>query len=299
MAVGDGCLTISDGMMECVLAPGCGGSVVRLSLATPNGPFDVMRPSAPAALRPCEPLDLACFPMTPFSNRIAFGRLRYGGGTVELPVNRPPLPHPIHGHGWLLAWQVEARDAHSATLAYRHSGDAWPWAYRARQRFALHDGALVVDIEIHNESDGAMPAGFGLHPYFPKPPGTRLTAEVAAVWINDGAHIPDHRTPPPAQWDFTRGILMDDTVLDNGFTGWTGRARIDWPEGRALEIEADGAFTHLIVYAPPGQPWFCVEPASHMIDAFNRAAGGEPGTGAITLAPGARCGGRVVFRTAR
>ena len=34
-------------------------------------------------------------------------------------------------------------------------------------------------------------------------------------------------------------------------------------------------FGHLIVYTPPGEDFFCVEPVSHMTDAINRMDGDD------------------------
>jgi len=42
----------------------------------------------------------------------------------------------------------------------------------------------------------------------------------------------------------------------------------------------------LVVYTPPGRPFFCAEPVSHVTDAFNLAAAGRTDTGARALAAG-------------
>jgi aldose 1-epimerase len=53
-------------------------------------------------------LDTACFPLAPFSNRIAHGRFSFGGREVALAPNFPDSdhPHPLHGFGWLAAWET-------------------------------------------------------------------------------------------------------------------------------------------------------------------------------------------------
>ena len=71
------------------------------------------------------------------------------------------------------------------------------------------------------------------------------------------------------------------------FTGWTRRARISWPEhGRQLDIEAEAPLDFLVLYTPPGEPFFCAEPVSNITDAFNRADDAGINTGGIVLAPG-------------
>ena len=53
-------------------------------------------------------------------------------------------------------------------------------------------------------------------------------------------------------------------TLDNCFDGWDGRATIVWPARRLrLDLEASAPFRHLVIYVPPGQSFFCVEPVSH------------------------------------
>lgn len=81
------------------------------------------------------------------------------------------------------------------------------------------------------------------------------------------------------------------------FGGWDGRAEIHWREhDMTLSIEADAAFTHLVVYVPPGQDFFCVEPVSHANDGFNLLNQGVSGTGVALLAPGERQAGTIRFR---
>ena len=81
--------------------------------------------------------------------------------------------------------------------------------------------------------------------------------------------------------------MVDPIALDNCFVGWRRRAVIEWPESDArLVMTADAPLDFLVVYTPPGRPFFCVEPVSHVTDAFNLAAAGRPDTGARALEPG-------------
>jgi len=284
---------------EAVVSPRIGGSIARLTRDTAAGPVDLLRPAGAEALAGDAANDLGCFPLVPFSNRVAGGRFQFRGRTVTLPLNRPGCPHAIHGHAWEKPWAVEGRSAGSLRLTYRHAAGDWPWSYRATQILTLGDDGLTVDLELVNEGDGegdgAMPAGIGLHPYFPKPPGTVLTAGVRSVWLTDAGMLPTTRACPPPEWDFPAGRVMDACVIDNGFAGWDGRAVIDWPDGRGrLTLEAEGPFGHLVVYAPRGGDFVCVEPVTHMTDAVNRPH--EADAGVRVLEPGERLTGRVRFR---
>ena len=63
-----------------------------------------------------------------------------------------------------------------------------------------------------------------------------------------------------------------------------------------LEISASAIFGRLIVFVPPGQPFFAVEPVSHDTDAFNRP--GAQG-GLRVLAPGETLQGEMRFAARR
>jgi aldose 1-epimerase len=63
-------------------------------------------------------------------------------------------------------------------------------------------------------------------------------------------------------------------------------------DGDAREA-GEPLFDHLVVYVPPGQDFFCVEPVSHVNDGFNLLEHGVAGTGVLVLKPGKRLAGGV------
>jgi len=287
-------VALRHGAMDCLIAPACGGSIAAWTLTRAGVPVDLFRPASKAALAGDFAPDMACFPLIPFSNRVAGGRFTFQGRLVEMPTDFGS-PHRIHGHGWANPWRVEEQTRSSVRLGFRHRADAWPWSYSATQTMTLDDDGLTVNLALVNESDRDMPAGFGLHPYFPKPAGTRVTAQLAGVWENDATILPSRRHALPPAWNFPQGVTMDGLVLDNGFTGWNGTAALEWPGlGLSLTLQAEGPFGHLLVYAPPGENYLCLEPVTHMTDALNRPD--EPDAGVIALPPGERLTGSVRFR---
>lgn len=266
------------------LAPDVGGAIARYSIIHDDVSVDLMRATS---FDTRNVLDFACFPLVPYSSRVREGRFRFEGREIRLPLNFGDHPHSIHGHGWQAPWSVSAVAPDSVTLDYDHVADAWPWAYRARQSFLLDREMLTIELSLTNLSDRSMPAGLGLHPYFPRARKARLRANVSSVWRMNAEVMPLERVPLPADCRLPEGVALRDVVLDNGFEGWDGRAEITWPElGLGLDLEASPALRRLVVYAPAGQEFFCVEPVSNMTDAFNRAAEGERDTGMRVLAPG-------------
>ena len=269
------------------LAPAVGGAVARYWWERDGVTWEWLRPTSPSAIRDGHAHRTAAFPLVPFSNRIRAGRFTVDGRAVSLPLNRAREPHTIHGHGWQARWRVVDAGPSEARLEYRHAPSHWPWAYRAAQRFALTPAGLTVALALTNESDAPMPAGLGWHPYFPRAAGTRLTAEVRAVWLTDRETMPTDLVPPPAGVDPSRGIDVHTTRLDNCFVGWSRRAVIEWPErGARLVMTAESPLDYLVVFTPRGRRFFCAEPVSHVTDAFNLAAAGHSDTGLRILDPG-------------
>jgi aldose 1-epimerase len=241
-----------------------GGSVLR---------FDVDgRPALRAASGSLDPRHLGCFPIVPFCNRVANGTFEYLGKGVELSPNVAGEPHPLHGHGWLERWHVEAADEHSADLAIVYPAGSWPWRYRATQRLKVEGARLDITLTLTNLSDRPMPAGLGLHPYFERP--ARLSANLDGLWTGTGVI--------PTRWEERgglRSIDIDSVVTDNTYTGWDGRAIIDSP-GRRIALTADTRLLH--IYSPPGNGFFCLEPVTAAPDALN-----HPDRGLVDLPPSA------------
>ena len=194
--------------------------------------------------------------------------------------------HAIHGHGFRTPWAVVDWSPAEAVLEQRHRVGEWPWTYRATQRITLTAATLTLELAVTNESETTMPAGLGWHPYFPRTSQTTLTAHVTGLWLTDAEILPVACVAPPPDRDPGRGLLVDQVALDNAFVGWDGQAIVAWPERRAkLRLAARGPLGTLVVYTPPGESFFCVEPVSHITDAFNLAAAGRTDTGMLTLAP--------------
>ena len=272
-------ITLRAGDAAVELAPEVGGSVTRYWIERGPVTREWLRPTPAGALRAGHPELAAAFPLVPYSNRIRAGRFSFRGRSVVEPLNRPPERHAIHGHGWQARWQPTEVTAATARLEYRHPAGAWPWAYHATQRFILTPSELTVELSLSNQSAAPMPAGLGWHPYFPRTPRVTITADVRAMWLTDEEKMPTERVAPPAA-PFGRG-------RDNCFVGWSRRVTIDWPElGARLVMRATPPLDYLVVFTPARRPFFCVEPVSHVTDAFNLAEAGRSDSGTLVLEPG-------------
>src|SRR5688572_11351213 len=128
-------LELHSGNLELTLSTSIGGSIARFDRT------DVDRCRRPL-MRGCHSesnnvLEAACFPLVPFVNRIRGSRFQFRGREVVLAPNMARDASVLHGQGWLRGWQVLAANEREAELAFAHPAGEWPWAYEARQHFAL------------------------------------------------------------------------------------------------------------------------------------------------------------------
>lgn len=266
---------IEQGEARLTLLPHVGGAVAGFSV----GGLDVLRPAPSGA---SDALMTACFPLVPFCNRIPMGRFVFEGREVTLPPNLSGHPHALHGQGWRSAWAVDRASNEEATLSYQHAPDAWPWAYRAEQRFKLLASGVRVELSVTNTGEAAMPAGLGFHPYFPRRPGETLTAANDGVWLIDTDVLPTVHHPGPWEADWAAGAPVEGRgLIDHCYTGWDQRAVLRAPGLPDTVITASPECRWLHVYVPPGEDFLCVEPCASRPNPF-----GEGETGMVVLQPG-------------
>lgn len=248
--------------------------------ATPSGP-------------PPDPNRLACYPLLPWSNRIAHGGFDVDGHRITLATNRDDDPYPIHGSGWQRAWRVLSHNDREARLALdEHAADAY--AYQASLHYLLHEDALEVALKVTNTGARTLPFGLGLHPFFPRHRDTTLQAPAAQVWLNDGhSPLPVKLVDVPPAWNFDQARPLPDE-LNHGFRAWSGSAVIRWPShGLYLQVETDvDAF---VLYTPTGEGFFCFEPVDHAINAVH-LPGGPAANGMTLLAPQSSLARHFAFR---
>jgi aldose 1-epimerase len=276
-------ITLRAGGASVQIAPAAGGAIARYWHDRSGATWAWLQPPPP---RPGVSGAAAAFPLVPYSNRIRDGRFSFRGHTVQLPLNFPPERHSIHGQAWQGAWRPIEVTATEARLEYEHPAGAWPWRYRVTQCVTLTPERLAVALALTNESVEVMPAGLGWHPYFARTPRATITADVRAMWLTDDEMLPTVLDAARAA-DLARGIAVERVALDNCCVGWSGRAGLAWPEaGARLTMTAEPPLDRLVVFTPPRRAFFCVEPVSHVTDAFNLAAAGRSDTGMRTLEPG-------------
>ena len=266
------------------MRPEIGGAIARFDWLGGAEPVPVFRPWDG---RSDDPNLHACYPLVPWSNRISGGGIEAGGRFWPLRPNWPGAPYPIHGDGWQRPWRVERHTAGEVVLALE-SSDQPPFDYRAELTYALAGSALTMRLAVLHRGAVTAPYGLGFHPWLPRTPGTLIELPASEVWLETADHMPAGKVPIAARpdWDFARWRPLPTDWINNGFSGWSGTARVRWPEhGLQLSVEATPELGTCILYSPSEDaPFFCLEPVSHPVDAFHLP--GMPGL--RLLQPGER-----------
>lgn len=293
-------VSLVHGASRALIAPHVGGSIAafydeRGAGAASRDAQHWLRPATREALDARDPLGMASFPLMPYCNRIRDGRFRFEGEMIDLPSGTGALRHALHGHAWQRPWRIESQSSQAVTLHFQHEAPArgnegWPFSYEARQHVTLDAAGLQVRLWARNLGSRAMPFGFGHHPHYPRPPGTRIFARVRAMWEMDADVLPVTLSAHPAVEALEDGLIVEDFDLDNNFSGWRREALIEWPhEGRRLALRASAPLDFFVLYTAAGLPWFCAEPVSNTTDWLNLQSDGLAGrldVGGTVLAPG-------------
>lgn len=283
-------VTLDNGVWQAQILPSLGGVVLTGRVSLGGTWTDVMRPS-PAGLDAFG--EAASYPLIPWSNRIKDATLAWRGETHRLEVSHSDGT-AIHGTSADKPWTVVDEDATEVTLAFdsrEHEGINWPWPFTSSIAYTLDGADFTVAASVTNEGDAPFPAGIGHHPYFERQvAGARASLQLNCATAYEAVGcIPSAAAGPIRQGaDFTSPTPVGGWFVDDCYTGRTSRvlATMTWPGVLDVDVLADEAFSHAVVYVPDGQSFFAVEPVTHANDGFNLAERGVEGVGVVELAPG-------------
>lgn len=268
------------GAMRMALRPSAGGRIAALWSDDDGVRHDILVPMLPGPFDPANWPKAGCYPLLPFSNRIRDAVFMADGTVVRLPAH-PPGPHALHGFSQRRPWSLHEAAA-GPVMRHEHEADAWPWSFAAEQRLALDADGLTVTLWVQSRAATAMPLGMGLHPYLAAAPEDRVGFAAAAEWAVDADYIATTLGSVPVRHDAPLGTAP----VTRYCAGWDGVATLLRAGAPPVSVTAEAPLDHLVFHVPPGGAYLCVEPVSHVADAFNLAARGVAGTGHRMLAPG-------------
>jgi aldose 1-epimerase len=277
------------------IAPERGGRVAQIEALHRGTWVSLLHEPIETPPQQRDPMTWGSFVMVPWPNRIARARFSWRDALVELPSNFGD--HAIHGLCFDRPWDVAAVTPTACSLRVEF-GPRWPFGGYARQRIEVLDDGLAQTIEVH--ADGApFPAGAGWHPWFRRDVGgaQHVHAQVDAPERYELANgIPTGRlVPVEGEHDLRDYPALRERRLDDCYRCTSGTLRLRWDD-LELWIESSDNVRHAIVYTPAHA--ICLEPQTCAVDAFNLAAKGGVGTGAVTVEPGMPLVASTVWRWA-
>jgi len=277
------------GELELEIFPLIGGAIGGFSASGQ----DILRKAEAEAVFNCDPGLMSGFPMVPYCNRIEDGSFWFNGQLVQLEKNFDMKTNSIHGIGWKREWSIGDRSSNGLRIYYEHDGKDWPWRFFSEQHFQLEPDRLLYELSIANSDRSEMPAGLGLHPFFPESEQARVKCVFAGCWnCNDRGLPSTFRVLTPSE-QFSGDRTMNEIELDHDYVGLRSNVRIEWecrPYSLTLLSPKD---THAhVVYSPIKEDFFCIEPVSHLPNVINM--NGSSGNMTI-LKPGESLSIRIVF----
>ena len=270
-------LRLASDALEVVLLPELGARLHRLRAFG----HDLLRTPPDAAAHRDDPFFWGAYPMAPWCNRARPGPRGVAGRAIDLAPNFDD-GSAIHGLVSSAPWRV---DGPSRLSIERADDERWPWAFAVSLDVSVDASSLRLNYRLTNRSDGLMPAGLGLHPWFRAPVRVRLPADVAFA-ANTGSAT----EPEPVTGDLDLRRLRSPALgLDGTWTGFSERrAELAWPD---RGLRATLAFTpsagtpHVALATPAHLDAIAVEPQTHGPDPLRRLERGEP-HGPVLLPPG-------------
>ena len=285
-------VTLDHGPYALTVAPGFGARMVSFR----HDGRDLLRPTPDSVLAKPVLYGFAGFPLMPYSGPLFGPGFSFAGVDYALDRNVREEPSATHGDSWIAPFRVLDRSSAVLALEMMHEPAAgtFPFRYRGYVRYSLTEKGLAILLRVTSCDHRPMPAGLGIHPYFPKPPGTRLRFASVGVWPADAPEAVALGCEPLSEGlDFGPGPDVSEMVVDRLYEGWDGRAELIAPDGFRTVIEADGVLDKMQIYSAWDYPYVCVEPVSNANDGFNRMAAGVPSHGVRVLEPGRAIEGTV------
>ncbi len=235
--------------------------------------------------------------LMPYPNRIDNGVFRFEGKRYEVYPNR-------HGYVRNRSWRLAAQDASDHSGAYVTSSfraadhrdilAQFPFPFWLEVTYRLKNGILSMETRIRNEGDGAMPYGFGIHPYFRRPPGAALEIPANQRFELVDALPTGKLIDVEGSYDFRRRKALGGLALDDIYTGLmpeeNGNVRCclcSSESDTSVMIEFSARqFPHVVVFTPPEpRQAICIEPYTCPTDGFNLRDRGI-GNDDMVLGPG-------------
>lgn len=219
----------------------------------------------------------------PTPNRVRGGRMTFEERVFNFRPNSGG--NFIHGLVRSLPWQSApsvASDSGASVSVWVDWDErqaefaSFPIRHRLTVTYTLHDDGIRTAYAVENRDQARLPFGFGLHPWF-RVPGSRqdVFLQVPAAYRMEAEEkLPTGRLLPVAgtPFDLRQPTPLEGLNLDDVYIGLDPSSRPAFElRDRGVRVVLTGSreFTHMVVYTPPNQPFFCLENQTSSTDAHN------------------------------
>lgn len=247
----------------------------------------------------------------PTPNLVRDSRFMYKGITY----NQIKRGKPVSEHGLVFneTWNFslpEFKDACVSLVTWidfntnNEMFKAFQFRHRLSLVFSLMEDGIKILYNIENMDNREIPFGIGLHPYFMKLSGEENTyIQIPAKFVMDYTSdllptggLTDVRG---TGFDIRNPVRIGSCNLDHVFTGIEegSFAEIEYRTiGLKVILEATRDFSHVVVYSPKGEDFFCIENQTCATDAHNLYDKGFVVESGLEFAPaGSTCSGFVKY----
>jgi len=244
----------------------------------------------------------------PTPNRVRNGRCTFEGREFRFSDDGKTT---IHGLVRKLSWQADPPRRDEGELVLKTwvdftpetpTFDRFPIRHRLEVEYRLSATGLRMVFAVENRDTARLPFGFAFHPYF-RILGAR---EQTVIWVP--AERKMEATPDllptgvlqkldGAPFDLRQPRSLSELALDDVYWGMSAARPAGYEArdaGIRVSLPASEHFTHMVVYTPPGKPFFCLENQTCSTDAHNlHAKGLTDEAHLLVVEPGSRISGWV------
>lgn len=219
----------------------------------------------------------------PTPNRVENSKFTFDGETFRFVPNDGL--HFLHGLVLRTDWKYEAPQLVEWGIKFT----AWidflpslslfkffPYHHTLTVTYILYSRGLKIEFSVENKDSRSLPFGFGIHPYF-KILGTRKSTYVcvpAQSRMEAIDLLPTGRLVAldNSIYDLREPSSLGNMFFDDVYWGMRPEYPAYWQDKEKrlkVTLSASKHFTHMVIYSPKGETFFCMENQTCSTDAHN------------------------------
>jgi aldose 1-epimerase len=286
-------LTITQGPMRVRMVPEAGANVSSINYRN----MEVLKP--PPTLAELKGYMYGTPIIYPMPNRVRDAQFIFRDRTYKFQPNNGQ--HFLHGLVHSVPWKYKVSSSPGEVTV-----DCWydfaegtealklfPHPHTIRLKVRVTDHAVKFTYTVDNSQGKTdVPFGFALHPWF-NYQGSRASTFLTVP----ATHLMEARELLPtgklvdlkdSVYDLRQAKSLQGFVIDDVYYGMRPEkpALIEFRDARFnIRLKAGPSFTHMVVYTPENERWFCVENQTCSTDAHNLDQQGKKDVSHLLVVP--------------